>query len=163
MIGKIGETLHRCFFSSPRTLNICRPGGDRKTRDVASSSRRILLFLFANLLCPISALARISTELFVPNLRGFSGGFLQNHPIKKLSEPLEISQLSSGGGRCSHCGDTRIHTHAHHIPIFSRSADVSIIGFAAVSCDRRTNDSNLIKSASTQNCAVRSLETVFHL
>lgn len=40
---------------------------------------------------------------------------------------------------------------------------MSTIDFAAVSSDRRTNDSNLIKSASTQNYAVNSLDLVFHL
>lgn len=51
----------------------------------------------------------------------------------------------------------------HHIPIFSPSADMSTIDFAAVSCDRRTNDSNLIKSALTQKHAAKSLDAVFHL
>lgn len=152
------EDVQRCFFSSGRTGYLQASLGDREARDAASSSWRIRRKISLQtssvpfqhwLVFPVCYWSQTSGASATP--------FSKIIPSKSCQSGWRSVSCHQAGADIDLVGGKR-----HHTPIFSPSADVSTIDFAAVSCDRRTNDSKLIKSASTQKHAVKILVTVFH-
>lgn len=152
------EDVQRCFFSSGRTVDICRPLGDREARDAASSSCRIQRKISSQTSSVHFSTGSSFQCALGPNPLGLQRRLSPKSSHQKAARAAgDQSAVIRRGQILTLWGGKR-----HHTPIFSPSAVVSTIDFAAVSCDRRTNDSNLIKSASTQKHAVKILDTVFH-